>query len=175
MHLDQVLKNLLQIKLINPKTKVRNVFDIATKLHGQGVKNITMIAGSDRVKEFERLLESYNGVEGKRHGYYKFDSIKVISAGERDPDAEGVEGMSASKLRALAADGDFESFKKGLPRAAKGTVAQELFNTVQKSIGKKALTKEGIELWRIAPKFDFKGLREQFIAGNVFNIGSLET
>ena len=60
-------------------TKVRNVFDIATKLHGQGVKNITMIAGSDRVKEFERLLESYNGVEGKRHGYYKFDSIKVIS------------------------------------------------------------------------------------------------
>ena len=94
-------------------TKVRNVFDIATKLHGQGVKNITMIAGSDRVKEFERLLESYNGVEGKRHGYYKFDSIKVISV-ERDPDAEGVEGMSASKMRAAASVNSFDVFKQGI-------------------------------------------------------------
>ena len=96
-------------------TKVRNVFDIATKLHELGVKNITMIAGSDRVKEFERLLESYNGVEGKRHGYYKFDSIKVISAGERDPDAEGVEGMSASKDESkFASANSFDVFKQGI-------------------------------------------------------------
>ena len=82
--------------------------------------------------------------------------------------------MSASKLRALAADGDFESFKKGLPKAAKGAVAQELFNTVQRSIGKKAVaTKEGIELWQIAPKLDFKTLREHFVQGNIFNIGTL--
>ena len=82
--------------------------------------------------------------------------------------------MSASKLRALAADGDFEAFKKGLPKAAKGAVAQELFNTVQKSIGKKAVaTKEGIEMWQIAPKLDFKTLREHFVSGNIFNIGTL--
>jgi len=82
--------------------------------------------------------------------------------------------MSASKLRALAADGDFEAFKKGLPKAAKGAVAQELFNTVQKSIGKKAVaTKEGLEMWRIAPKLDFKTLREHFVSGNIFNIGTL--
>ena len=146
---------------------IRTIIDALTHADVQGYQTINLVVGSDRQKEFEGLANKYNGQ------LYNFDAINVISAGDRDPDAEGVEGMSASKLRALAADGDFESFKKGLPKAAKGTVAQELFNTVQKSIGKKALTKEGIELWRIAPKFDFKGLREQFIAGNIFNIGSL--
>ena len=146
---------------------IRTIIDALTHADVQGYQTINLVVGSDRQKEFEGLANKYNGQ------LYNFDAINVISAGDRDPDAEGVEGMSASKLRALAADGDFESFRKGLPKAAKGTVAQELFNTVQKSIGKKAMTKEGIELWRIAPKFDFKGLREQFIAGNVFNIGSL--
>ena len=62
-----------------------------------------LVVGSDRVTEFRELLEEYNGVEGKRHGYYGFDNIEVVSAGDRDPDAEGVEGMSASKMRALCA------------------------------------------------------------------------
>ena len=114
------------------------------------------------------LANKYNGE------LYNFDAINVISAGDRDPDAEGTEGMSASKLRALAADGDFEAFKKGLPKAAKGKVAQDLFNTVQKSIGKKVVAaKEGLEIWRIAPKLDFKSLREHFVLGNIFNIGTL--
>ena len=146
---------------------IRTIIDALTHADVQGYQTINLVVGGDRQKEFESLANKYNGQ------LYNFDAINVISAGDRDPDAEGVEGMSASKLRALAADGDFESFRKGLPKAAKGTVAQELFNTVQKSIGKKAMTKEGIELWRIAPKFDFRGLREQFVAGNIFNIGSL--
>ena len=146
---------------------IRTIIDALKNADTAGYSAINLVVGSDRQKEFEGLANKYNGQ------LYNFDAINVISAGERDPDAEGVEGMSASKLRALAADGDFEAFKKGLPKAAKGTVAQELFNTVQKSIGKKAVTKEGIQLWRIAPKFDFKSLRENFVAGNIFNIGSL--
>ena len=82
-------------------SKARNVFEMATMLHDKGHRAIVLVAGSDRVNEFEKLLNQYNGVKGK-HGYYGFDSIEVISAGERDPDAEGVSGMSASKMRAAA-------------------------------------------------------------------------
>ena len=147
---------------------IRTIIDALTHADTQGYQTINLVVGSDRQKEFESLANKYNGE------LYNFDAINVISAGDRDPDAEGTEGMSASKLRALAADGDFEAFKKGLPKAAKGSVAQELFNTVQKSIGKKAVaTKEGVELWRIAPKLDFKTLREHFVSGSIFNIGTL--
>ena len=147
---------------------IRTIIDALTHADVQGYQTVNLVVGSDRQKEFESLANKYNGQ------LYTFDAINVISAGDRDPDAEGVEGMSASKLRALAADGDFEAFKKGLPKAAKGAVAQELFNTVQKSIGKKAVaTKEGIEMWQIAPKLDFKTLREHFVSGNIFNIGTL--
>ena len=74
-----------------------------------------MVAGSDRIKEFDTLLNTYNGVEGKRHGYYKFNTIDIVSAGERDPDSEGVEGMSASKMRAAASNGDLDSFLQEFP------------------------------------------------------------
>ena len=146
---------------------IRTIIDALKHADTQGYQTINLVVGSDRQKEFEGLANKYNGQ------LYNFDAINVISAGDRDPDAEGAEGMSASKLRALAADGDFEAFKKGLPKAAKGAVAQELFNTVQRSIGKKAVAKEGIELWQIAPKLDFKSLREHFINGAIFNIGTL--
>ncbi len=146
---------------------IRTIIDALKHADTQGYQTINLVVGSDRQKEFEGLANKYNGQ------LYNFDAINVISAGDRDPDSEGVEGMSASKLRALAADGDFEAFKKGLPKAAKGAVAQELFNTVQRSIGKKAVAKEGIELWQIAPKLDFKSLREHFINGAIFNIGTL--
>ena len=146
---------------------IRTIIDALVHADVQGYQTVNLVVGSDRQKEFESLANKYNGE------LYTFDAINVISAGDRDPDAEGVEGMSASKLRALAADGDFESFKKGLPKAAKGSVAQELFNTVQKSIGKKAVAKESIELWQIAPKLDFKSLREHFVSGAIFNIGTL--
>ena len=99
--------------------KIINVFDIAVKLYSEKYTDIAMVAGSDRVKEFKTLLDKYNGVTGKRHGFYKFRTISVMSAGERDPDAEGVTGMSASKMRASASLGDFESFQLGLPKGFK--------------------------------------------------------
>jgi len=145
---------------------VRTIFDALKSADAEGFSSVNIVVGSDRKSEFENLANKYNGQ------LYNFDSVNVISAGERDPDAEGVEGMSASKLRALAADGDFDAFKKGLPKAAKGMIARELFNTVQRSMSVAATT-EGIELWQIAPKYDQKTLREQYISGNLFSMGSL--
>jgi predicted nucleotidyltransferase len=107
---------------INPSN---NVLDILVRLNGK-FNNIGMVAGRDRMREFDTLLKRYNHVKS-RHGYYKFDNIKVVSAGERDPDAEGATGMSASKMRAAAEKGDITSFKKGLPntfRDADGLMKQ---------------------------------------------------
>lgn len=84
----------------------------AKKLHQAGHKHLVMVAGSDRVKEYEQKLHQYNGKEG----HYNFKSIKVVSSGERDPDAEGVEGMSGTKMRAHARAGEHDKFKSGLPK-----------------------------------------------------------
>ena len=117
----------------------RTAIDVAVELSNEGFTDINFIAGSDRVKEFDSLLKKYNGVKA-RHGIYKFKSIKVISAGERDPDAEGASGMSASKMRAAAKDGDFDRFKQGLPpKFAASADSKKLFRAVQKAMGVKGL------------------------------------
>ena len=95
-------------------SNARHVFEIVTDLYNQGYTKIRMVVGSDRVKEFNVLLNKYNSVKG-RHGFYKFDDIQIISAGERDPDSDDVSGMSASKMRLAATENDFESFKTGVP------------------------------------------------------------
>ena len=143
---------------------VRHVMDIAVKLYDQGYTKVNMVAGSDRVKEFEVLLNKYNGVKA-RHGFYEFkDKIGVISAGERDPDAEGVTGMSASKMRAAAEDGSLQTFAKGVPT---GYNPKELFNAVRKGMGIKESPKfrEHVELPKVSET------REEYIEGNLFNEG----
>jgi predicted kinase len=95
-------------------SNARQVFEIVTDLYTQGYTKIRMVVGSDRVKEFTTILNKYNSVKG-RHGFYKFDDIQIISAGERDPDSDDVSGMSASKMRLAATENDFESFKTGVP------------------------------------------------------------
>jgi len=112
---------------------VKTVFEIANYLQEQKYVNVNMVVGSDRVKEFEALLTKYNGVKA-RHGYYKFNEIQIVSAGERDPDADDVSGMSASKMRAYAEDGDFDNFKQGVPTKNKGLV-QKLYNDIRKGMG----------------------------------------
>jgi hypothetical protein len=90
--------------------KIKTIFDILTKLYDEGYTKVNLIAGSDRVPEYEALVSKYNGVKG-RHGFYNFDGgVNIISAGERDPDADGASGMSASKLRAAAAENDQDAF-----------------------------------------------------------------
>lgn len=110
-----------------------NILAHASRLHKSGYKKLILVAGSDRVAEFHKILHKYNGQEGK-HGYYKFDHIKVVSAGHRDPDSEGVEGMSASKMREHVKNNDFESFRKGIPDHVKENHAKELFNDVKRGM-----------------------------------------
>jgi len=143
--------------------KERNAIEIAVSLHKKGHKSIVMVVGSDRVSEFERLLNKYNGVEAA-HGYYGFDNIEVVSAGERDPDAEGVTGMSASKMRAAASSGDFDSFKTGLPSGFRD--AQKLYNDVRKNMGIREERNMGV-------MNDFETLRDMYLTGKLWNIGDL--
>ena len=142
----------------------KTAIDIAVKLYDEGYTTLVMIAGSDRVKEFSSLLKKYNGVENKRHGYYKFDVIDIVSAGERDPDAEGVEGMSASKMRAAASAGDFDSFKTGLPSSFRD--AQKLYNDVRKYMG----IREERDMGEMN---DFETLRDMYLTGKLWNIGDI--
>ena len=145
---------------------VRNVFDIAVKLYDAGYKNITMVVGEDRIREFEVLLNKYNGKKA-RHGFYNFESIKIVSAGARDPDAEGVEGMSASKQRANAKENDYTAFTQGVPKSMSDRDTRKLFNDVRKGLGLKEETsfKRHIELPKVSD------LREQFVKGELFELG----
>ena len=97
---------------------VRQIFQILVFLHNKKYTKIKMVVGSDRVREFDNIIKKYNSVKG-RHGFYKFNEILVVSAGERDPDADDVSGMSASKMREFAEKGDFDSFKEGVPSTGK--------------------------------------------------------
>lgn len=146
--------------------KVKNVFDAVTEMYNDGFKNITMVVGSDRINEFNTLLKKYNGVKG-RHGLYNFNKINVISAGDRDPDADDISGMSASKMRSLANEGNFTQFSQGLPRNVSNADAKKVYNEVRKGMG----LKEQIDYFN---KLHFEPVsekREAYVKGNLFNIG----
>jgi len=145
------------------------VLDIATMLYKKGYTDVTMVAGSDRVREFKTILKKYNRVSS-RHGMYDFDNIRVVSAGERDPDAEGATGMSASKMRAAAAKGDLSSFKKGLPR---GVDADSIMKQVRKGMN---LAANYMYLKNLKPvasleEFEQQQIRDLYIREQIFNIG----
>ena len=112
---------------------VRQIFQILVFLHNKKYTKIKMVVGSDRVREFDNIIKKYNSVKG-RHGFYKFNEILVVSAGERDPDADDVSGMSASKMREFAEKGDFDSFKEGVPSTGK-KLAEKLYKDIRKGMG----------------------------------------
>ena len=141
----------------------RTIFDVLKKAHTDGYAGVRIVGGSDRVSEFEKLTNNYN------KKLYDFDSIEITSAGDRDPDSDSVEGMSASKQRKAAAEGDFESFMKGVPSSMKEKEAKNLYNMIRKGMN----VKEGWNLWEIAPKFDWKNLRENYITEKIFNVGQV--
>ena len=145
--------------------EMRSIFNVLQTADGE-YKNVTIIVGSDRQSEFESLATKYNGE------LYNFDDIRVVSAGVRDADAEGVEGMSASKMRKAVVDDDFEAFKRGVPSSVKDADAQALYDAVRTGmkIKKKAVT---AEMWEIAPKFDARGLREQYVNGLIYKMGDI--
>ncbi len=141
---------------------VRTIFDVLKGAHAKGYSTVNVVVGADRVKEFENLANKYN------KQLYDFDKINIVSAGERDADAQGVEGMSASKLRKAVMDGDFDSFRTGITKSLDDKSTQKLFNTI-----KKAMVKVKSESWEFAPKLAFDGLRESYIAKQIFRLGDI--
>ena len=146
--------------------EMRSIFNVLTTASEEGYKDINIIVGSDRQAEFENLATKYNGE------LYDFENIRVISAGVRDADAEGVEGMSASKMRKAVVDGDFDAFRRGTPKDLDDGDTQALFDAVRSGMKIKK-KKEVAEMWEIAPKCDPKGLRDNYVSGNIFNLGDV--
>jgi len=146
--------------------EMKTIFDVLKTAEEDGFKNVNIIVGADRQAEFENLAQKYNG------DLYNFDQIRVISAGVRDADAEGVEGMSASKMRKAVQDDDFEAFKRGTPKGLKDADAQAVFDAVRTGMKqKKKKVEESYDLWEIAPSLDRKGLRENYVQGLIYKIG----
>lgn len=131
----------------------------AAKVLNQHYKHLIMVAGSDRVAEYTKLLEKYNGSE------FNFDSIKVVSAGERDPDADDSSGMSATKMRAAATKGDFATFKRGLPGSVRDIDARRLMNDVREGLG--------LEVIREQIKLSIDDLREKYFRKEIYNVGDI--
>jgi len=152
--------------IMNPK--LRTVFEIVTSLYNEGFKNVAMVVGSDRVNEFDVLLKKYNGTKG-RHGFYNFSRIDIQSAGDRDPDAEGVTGMSASKMRAAAKDNDYTSFSQGLPKSVSNAEAKKIFNDVRLGMG----LKEQTDFTNTVQFEPVSEEREQYVSGNLFQPGDI--
>lgn len=146
---------------------IRTLMDLLTKLYDDGFTKVTLVAGSDRVPEYEVLANKYNKVKG-RHGFYNFDGgVNVVSAGQRDPDAEGATGMSASKMRAAATDNDFQTFSKGMPKDFKD--GQKLFNAVRTAMGLKESYefRSHIQLEKVSDE------REAYVRGELYEQGDI--
>ena len=175
-------------KIINDPANV-TIFDVLKKAHNDGYANVRIMGGSDRTNAFNKLSNQYNG------DLYNFDNIEIVSSGERDDDAEGIEGYSASRMRLAAKEDDFKSFFANLQREEEvidpetgepmvdpetgepmtqlvpvvdRKIAKELFNATKESMG------IGVtEDWRIAPKFNYQILRENYIKDKIFKLGKL--
>ena len=149
-------------KIVNDKAN-RTIFDVLKKAHTDGYANVRILGGADRVKEFEKLTGNYNGK------LYQFDKLEIKSAGDRDPDSDDVTGMSASKQRKAAAEGDIKTFMKGVPKSLNQKDAEELFKKIRTAMN----VKEGFNMWEIAPKFDWKGLRDNYVQEKIYRVGHL--
>lgn len=147
----------------------RTIFDILKKAHNDGYANVRIVGGADRVKEFDKLANNYN------NNLYQFDNIEVVSAGDRDPDSEGIEGLSASRMRLAASENDFKTFRAGMPPEMRPKDARAIFDTVRASMGIQDTVPDevAVEMWQIAPKLDQKSLRENYVRQKIFNIGQL--
>ena len=149
-------------KIVNDANN-KTIFDVLKKAHTDGYANVRILGGADRVKEFEKLTGNYNGK------LYQFDKLEIKSAGDRDPDSDDITGMSASKQRKAAAEGDIKTFMKGVPKSLNQKDAEELFKKIRTAMN----VKEGFNMWEIAPKFDWKGLRDNYVQEKIYRVGHL--
>jgi pterin-4a-carbinolamine dehydratase len=137
---------------------LNTIVKVASHLFDQGYTTATFVAGSDRLEDMKKLLTQYNGVEGKAHGYYKFEMLDFISSGEREDGAEGVAGISASGARAAAATGDFEGFKEA---TGAGELAKPLYAAVRKGMNIGESVSEG--------KFRSRDIEDKLIDNDKLN------
>jgi len=152
-------------KNIIADSKMKTAIFIAEAVYKEGFKNLIMVVGSDRVKEFSTLLNRYNDAPDKSgNQLFKFDSVKVVSAGERDPDSEGVSGMSASKMRDAAAKGDKDLFLSGVPSSFKD--GEKLYRDVRKYMG----IREERDMGDMS---DFENVRDMYLTGKIWNAGDI--
>ena len=140
---------------------IRNILDVLKNLCEEGFTKVNIVVGSDRQTEFEKLTNQYN------NDLYFFEEINIVSAGDRDPDSDSVEGVSASKLRKFVVEGNYQDFRKGIPDTFNSTKSQRLYNILRQSMN----IDEGCEIWQIAPKCDIKNLRENYLAEKIYKLG----
>ena len=155
------------------------IFDVLKKAHNDGYTNVNIVAGDDRVKQFDKLSQNYNG------SLYDFENLQTLSSGERDDDSEGMEGYSASRMRLAAMEGDFKSFYKNLHQEIQneetGEIefvplmdrknAKQYFSTIRQTMGAEEVN-ECWNIWEIAPKEDLINLREAYVKKEIFDIGT---
>ena len=165
-------------KIVNDPQN-RTIFDVLKKAHNDGYTNVRIVAGDDRVKEFDKLSQNYNGQ------LYEFEGLETVSSGAREDDSEGMEGYSASRMRLAAMEGDFKSFYANLHQEMqdeetgevvleplmKRNQAKDYFVAVRQAMGVKEV-KECWNIWEIAPKDDPENLREAYIKKEIFDVGT---
>jgi len=228
-------------EIVNEKD-MKTIFDVLLTAQEEGYKEVTIVVGSDRLGEFKNLAQKYNG------DLYDFENISVVPGGTRDSDAEGVEGMSASKIRKAVKDDDRKAFERGIPSSIGDDEINNLWNELKRSMGldvttdekkgktdkeksaaryqadekgkkasekrrdyasarstavddalkkhgsvskhdkgetevdkvlkkggkkKKKTAKESVEMWEIAPSFDYTSLREKYYNKEIFKRGDI--
>ena len=147
--------------------KVITPFHALSAMYNAGFKKVVMVAGSDRVKEYDLRLNKYNGKKGT-HGFYNFENgVKIVSAGQRDPDGTGAEGASGTKQRGYAKSNDFTGFSQGLTKAISNPDAKKMFNAVRSGMG----LKEEHEFKRHIQLKTVSETREAFVKGELFELG----
>lgn len=147
--------------------KVITPFHALSAMYNAGFKKVVMVAGSDRVKEYDLRLNKYNGKKGT-HGFFNFEGgVKVVSAGQRDPDGTGAEGASGTKQRGYAKSNDFTGFSQGLTKAISNPDAKKMFNAVRSGMG----LKEEHEFKRHIQLETVSETREAFVKGELFELG----
>jgi len=146
--------------------KLKTIFDAMVSFYNEGFKRVVIVAGSDRVNEYDITLNKYNGKKA-RHGFYNFERISVLNAGNRDPESKGVEGVSGTKLRGYAESGDFTKFAQYMPKKLSNSEAKQVYNAVRQGLGLKEQRefKNHIQLESVSQ------LRESYIDGKLFDVG----
>jgi len=153
-------------RIVNDPNQI-TIFDTLKKAHNDGYANVRIVCESGRAKEFENLSNNYNGQ------LYQFDIIEVLPVGEIDADGKEVDGITSSRLRLAAAEGDLPTFRNLIPQSIPRKEVIQLFDLVRQGMNIQEIQQEGYNLWEIAPKFDLQSLRENYFSKKIFKEGSV--